>query len=747
MMTQENPQQQTQDTDQTDARKLRSPVHSLRQSIETAFSNSVASNTTTNEDCVSVIGRFLKLIDWSQGARRIFEAMPHADTMETLSAFRSVLYRLGFKTSIEKASIEKLRNEYLPCFLRTENGRVVLIEKANDKGSLTIFDPRNKERIEIAPDQVTGVVIFPEVDDQKADQTVPTNVKWSTRVIQAFKPVIVQIFFVSFAINLFALAPPLYVMNVYDKAIGTKSLDVLIGLTVGMAIIVAADFALRRLRVKLQSYLGARLDEQVNEAAFRQLLHMELSYTEDAPIGSQLTRLRQMTSLQEAFTGQLASAVFDLPFVFLFVAVIALIGGHMIWIPVALITGYVVVAAWATPRTNKLVRAAGDAKARLNNLTVEAVAAQSAIKDLCAESIWLKKHRRLSAQAAMAHMKARQFNTLVQTFSQSMVAIAGVAVLAIGTQRVIAGDLSAGALIAIMALAWRVLGPIRNLFLSALTVGHTLQSIEQIDRLVRMPLEREPNSGPSIPRTFKGHVAFEGVTFRYPGQREPSLRSVSFQVHPGNLLCLYGSSGSGTSTVLRVLMGLYQQQAGSVYIDGLDLRQLDKGEWRHSLGVGLQTLDFFHGTIAQNIRLAHPAATDEEIDEIIRHFGVDKYFGNVLDAGVETRYTTLSQSNWPDALRSRINLCRAFVKKAPLYLLDEPALTLDGAGEKALLSLIEERKKTSAIIMTTQRPSHMRIADQVLWMERGAVRDAGTPDQVVPKLLAVQTAAPAAAQA
>jgi len=719
-------------------------VHALRNRVENAFSAGAYERPTANDDCINVIDRFLSLIDWSQGKRRIFESMPHADTMETLAAFRSVLFRLGFRTSIEAATPAKLRDEFLPCFLRTANGRVLLIEQCSGQDRVTIYDPQARERIDMAIADVTGVIIFPELDEQKSDQPAALQQKWSTRVIRAMKPAIVQIFLVSFVVNLFALMPPLYVMHVYDKAIGTKSLDVLIGLAIGMGVIIVADFLLRQLRVRLQSYLGARLDEQVNETAFRQLLHMELSYTEDAPIGSQLTRLRQMTSLQEAFTGQLAGALFDLPFVFLFLAVIAMIGGHMIWIPVALIAAYAVVAAWATPRTNRLVRAAGDAKAKLNNLTVEAVSAQRAIKDLTAETIWLKKHRRMSAEAAMAHMKARQFNTFVQTFSQGLVALAGVGVLAIGTQKVIAGDLSAGALIAIMALAWRVLGPIRNLFLSALTVGHTMQSIEQINRLAKMPLERQPNSGPSIPRTFSGHVVFDSVTYRYPSAREPALRAVSFQARPGQLTCLYGPSGSGTSTTLRMLMGLYQQQAGSIYIDGLDLRQLDKGEWRHSVGVALQSLDFFHGTIAQNIRLAHPAATDDEINDIARRFGVDKYFSNVLTEGIETKYTTVSESSWPDALKSRINLCRAFVKKAPLYLLDEPAITLDEPGEQALLSVIEERKRTSAIIMTTQRPSHMRMADQVVWMERGMVREAGAPDQIVPKILAAQTPAAAA---
>ncbi|WP_425409692.1 peptidase domain-containing ABC transporter [Hyphococcus sp.] len=662
--------------------------------------------------------------------------MPHADDVESVAAFRSVLFRLGYKTTAETVTKKNLRAEYLPCFICRADGSVLLAEKLDNDGLVTVFDSTAQDSRIIPADQLDGLAIFPEAIEVKEPQSGAAAPTWSSAALTAFKPVIRQIFLISFLVNLFALAPPLFVMTVYDKAVGAKSFDVLIGLAIGISFVLAADFALRQVRVRLQSYLGARLDEQLNETAFRHLLHLSLSYTEDAPIGSQLTRLRQMTSLHEAFTGPLANAFFDLPFLIMFIAVIALIGGPLVWVPIALVAVYGVLAAWALPKTSKLVRQAGDVRAQLNNLTVEAVSAQRAIHDLAAEHIWLRRQRRLSAQAAVANMKARQLNFLIQTISQSMVAVAGVAILTIGAGQVIAGELSAGALIAVMALSWRVLGPIRNLFMSALTLGQTVQSIQQVDRLVRMPLEREPNAGPSIPRSFKGHVVFDKISFRYPGAREPSLRGVSFDVKPGEILCLYGQSGSGTSTALRVLMGLYQQQAGSIFVDGLDLRQLDKGEWRNALGVALQSPDLFHGTVAQNIRLARADASDEEIDAVVRKLGIDRYFGGALDEGLDTRCSVMARATWPDPLVSRIILARAFIKNAPVYLLDEPAATLDYTGERALLSLLEERRRTSAIIMTTQRPSHMRLADKVIWLDRGVVRDMGPPDQIVPKIMA-----------
>lgn len=719
-----------------DALPAQNPVGLLQARLRAAFSHNEEDCAAADTDCLAVLEQFLKLTGWAQGPRRVFEAMPHADELSTVSSFRAMLFHLGFATTVEPATSKNLRPEYLPCFLRYNDGAMKLAEQRNRDGAIVIFDPVAGSRSSVSPDDVQALAIFPEkVERPDASQNTAAR-SWTNELLSVFTPHIRQIFYVSFIVNILALAPPIYVMAVYDKAVAAKAYDVLAGLTAGIAIIIAADYLLRRVRVQLQAYLGARLDEQLNETAFRHLLHLPLSHTEDAPIGSQLTRLRQMTSLHEAFTGPLASAFFDLPYIVLFIAVIALIGGPLVWAPVSLIALYALAACWAIPKTGDLIKISGEKRSQLNNLMVEAVSAQKAINDLAAEHVWLRRHRKMSAEAAVANMNARQINSLLQIFSQSMVALAGVGVLAFGVNMVIDGNLSGGALIAVMALSWRVLGPIRNLFLTGLTLGQTVQSLQQINRLVRLPLDREPNTGPSIPRSFKGHIVVDKVSFRYPGQREPSLRGVSFEARPGELTCLYGRSGSGVSTMLRVILGLYQQQAGSIYVDGLDLRQLDRGEWRQAIGVGLQSLDLFHGTVAQNIRLARPDATDKDIEMIASRLGIDQYFGGSLELGLETRCTTMARTAWPDPLLSRINLARVFIKEAPIYVLDEPAVSLDHAGEQALLSLIEEKRKNSTIIMTTQRPSHMRIADRVVWLEHGAVRDIGAPDDIVSKVLA-----------
>lgn len=711
-------------------------VLKFRSQLETAFTPNRENRQTVNEQAIASLRHYLSLVGWRGRKRQFFETLPHMESIDTIYSLQAVFYRLGYKTVIEQARPEVFRNEFLPCLLRENSGRLYTVVSKNDDGSLEIVEPTTKSTTRKFPDELIGEVIFPEQRSDFTETKTPQSTSWIITALRSLKPVILQIFFLSFVINIFALLPPLYVMAVYDKAISAKSVDILIGLTTGILLIAITEFALRHIRTRLQSYLGARLDEQSSESAFRQLLYFPLSMTEDAPIGSQLTRLRQMTSLRDIFTGVLATAIFDMPFITMFIAAIAIIAGPLVFIPLGLIALYGLIALWATPLFRRLLRKLGDTKAKIQAMTVETVTHHRAIRELSAEGIWAERYRKLSAEAAFANMKVRQFNLLVQSMSQSLLSMAGVLVLAIGVGKVVSGDLSSGALIALMALSWRVLGPIRGMFLSSMTFGQTVQSINQINALMRMPLETTPEKAPTIERRFNGEITLNQVGFRYASRRDLAVRGVSLAVRPGEIIAICGASGAGKTTILKLILGLYQQQGGAVLTDGMDTRQIDCAEWRQAVGHLPESIDFFYGTIAQNLRLADPAATQEDLDKIAKAFGVTEYCQDLLHDGLETKITPQALQTWPDPLKKRLALCRAFVKDCPLYLLDNPTDNLDMEGEKAFLSHLEKLRGKRTIIMVTHRPSHMKMADKILWMNEGAVVAFDQPEKVLPSFLA-----------
>lgn len=695
------------------------------------------SEAILGDDSLLGVRHFLDCIGWSGSDRRFFEAQPYLDAVNELNALRTFLFKLDFSTTLADASSTPLRRAFLPCFLLDESHRLKVVRDVDAAGQCQLFEPESGE-IQTHPQSVLqGTLIFPE---QKTDDNKPRQGrKWTQIALEAFRKDLKLIFAASFLVNVFLLAMPLYIMNVYDKAIGTGATDILFWLTVGIVLIIAADLVLKMIKARLQARLAARLDQQASTAIFRQLMFLPLPFVENSAIGDQMTRIRQMGAFRDAFTGALVNAVFDLPFLVLFLLAIYLVAGPLVLIPVTLIVLFAALAAWCVPASNRAVSKIGQARIALQNLSIEMVTNQNQIQNLGCQSVFLEKYRETSAEAAAASHKMRQFNLVTETIAQSLVTIAGVATLAIGAMMAASGNLSMGALIACMALAWKVLNPIRGMFLSGLVLGQTIQSFQQIDRLMAIKTEREPEKAPAISQDFAGEIEFDRVAFRFNSKRQPALRQISFKINPGELVAVCGPSGAGKTTLIKTLLGLYQPQSGLIRVDGINLRQINLGAWRQNVGTALEVADFYHGSIAQNIRLACPEATDAEIEAIAHRFGLDAYYGDALPDGLNTQMSHQNLTAWPDALTSRISLCRAFIQTRAIRILDNPADTLDAQGEAALISELERGRHHSTTIMTTHRPSLMRLADKVLWIEDGMIVGFDTPDLVVPKFLATYT--------
>lgn len=715
------------------------PVQALQSRIETALApDRRASKAILGGDGLLSVRHFLDCIGWSGSERRFFEAQPYLDAVNELNALRTFLFNLDFTTTLADAEKTKLRPSFLPCFLLDDSYRLKVIREVDASGHCRLFDPDSGQLETCLQSSLRGTLIFPE---QKTDEikTGPGR-KWTQIALHAFGKDLRMIFVTSFLVNMFLLALPLYIMNVYDKAIGTGATDILFWLSIGIILIIAADFGLKVIKARLQARLAARLDQQASTAIFRQLMFLPLPFVENSAIGDQMTRIRQMGAFRDAFTGALVNAVFDLPFLALFLLAIYLVAGPIVLIPVVLIVLFATLAAWSIPASNRAVSEVGRARIAQQNLSIEMVTNQNQIQMLGCQSVFLEQYRETSARAAAASHKMRQFSLVTETIAQALVTISGVATLSIGAMMAASGDLSMGALIACMALAWKVLNPIRGMFLSGLVLGQTVQSFQQIDRLMGMKTEREPEKVPVISQDFHGQIEFDRVAFRFNSKRQPALRQISFKIEPGEFVAVCGPSGAGKTTMIKTLLGLYQPQSGLVRVDGINLRQINLGAWRQNTGTALEVGDFYHGSIAQNIRLACPDATDSQIDAIAQRFGLDAYYGEALPDGLDTQMSHQTLAAWPDALTSRISLCRAFINQAAIRILDNPADTLDAHGEAALRAELERGRGVSTIFMTTHRPSLMRLADKVLWIEDGMVAGFDTPNLIVPKFMATYAA-------
>ncbi len=679
----------------------------------------------------------LDALGWRGEERHLIESLPHFDTVDDMDALRSILARLNYETKPQTLRLCDLTDDVLPCVFAVSRDRLLVVGE-RDEDRLLVFDSNTSAQEWCDAEAISGTAYLISEVDIDRERLSAAKHGWVLVMVARFKMLLWQLLGISFITNVFALAVPIYTMNVYDKVIGTRSQDSLVYFCAGILIIVLADVALRTIRARATAYLGTRCEAILGSAAFQQLLYMPINMTERAPIGAQITRIKQFEGIRDIFTGTIANTVLDLPFMVIFLIAIIFIGGNVAWVPVALIAAYGIMAALTIPLTKHHVSVTGEARAKQQNYFIEMISQHRCIRDNGAESIWMQRFRQLCGESVIRHFRSQQLNIMIQTLSQSMVTLSGVATLWIATLLVMAGELSLGALIAVMALVWRILAPINSAFLSLNRLSQVAQTFKQINALLRLDLERVPGKVPSFYRKFDGEISVSRLGFRYLPRSEPALAGVTLEVPAGQLVVVAGHSGAGKSTLLKIIFGLYPPQAGAVHVDGLDVRQLDPGELRHAISYVPQKITFFHGTLEQNIRLAHPTASDEDIERACREARVYDY-AELLPDGAGTRLNAELQRKMPDALRQRVLLARAFVKDAPIMLLDEPADGLDQSGEEGLLDKIESLRGKATIIMVSHRPSHMRMADRVIFMEHGQIVHDGKPDQVVPLILGSQS--------
>jgi ATP-binding cassette, subfamily C, bacterial LapB len=675
----------------------------------------------------------LAAMAWAGTVRDVREALPYYERIRDVEALRSVLARLNYQTHRKPINLAGIRADMMPCLFSTDGVSVWLVVERGSSDELLLFDGASGNwRLVHPPHNIEGTA-YP-IAAQRNEQTRPDGA-WLNNVIGRFKPLILKVLVLSFIVNLSVLAIPLFVIVVYDLGIAARASDVVLYLSIGALIAIGTDQALRRVRAHALAYFGARLDAIIAVATFQQLLQMPIFMTESAPIGTQLSRLRQFESIRNVFIGTLATAIVDIPFILVFLASVALIAGKLVWIPVSLLAVYGVMLAITMPLTRSYVAQSADARTNLEHLLFELIGKRNTIRELNAEGIWIARHDELAERSARRNYRAQLFDGFIQSLAQSLVSLAGICTLGFGALLVMSGAMSAGALIGVMALVWCVLSPLQTTFLTLSRLEQAIQTFKHVNRLMGIEVEQNLDHKLSFHRSFKGGISLNRLVFRYPGATEPVLRGIQLQIKPGEVIAITGTSGAGKSTLLKLIAGLYPATAGAVLADGLDIRQLDTAEWRSAVAYAPQTASFFHGTVSENLRLACPGAHDADLVRAASEMGLDMH-AELFPENLETRLSASTLGRLPDAVKQRLLLARCFVKSGSLYLLDMPAVNLDAAGDAALVAKIVELKGKATVIFTTYRPSHMRLADRIIVLAGGQVVMEGPPEKVVEKLVA-----------
>ncbi len=724
------------DENEQDQERGQSEIENQRANIKQAFSPLVQNQNKSKSTAYSLCLRSLLVeLKWPGEERHIEQAMPHFQEVDNIIQFRGVLHHLGFSTkvlSVKNMCVQKK----LPCLLLLNEATPMIALRMSPEGKLVVFNGRtdNFEEIECPKGQATICV----AEVENIDHTALRNrkISWFYEGLRNFNSKIWIVVAFTFIANLLALATPIYTMNVYNRVIGSKSLDTLAFFAVAILAVLAIEIYIRGVRGRLIAYIGARFNTQLLVRGFERILSLPIRMTETASVSQQIVRLRQFENVQNFFTGPLVSAVLDLPFTIVFVLAISFIHPTLALIPVVLAGIFVLIALFSMPMTKRNVLVTGKARQDNQNLLIETVNKRDSIRQLRAEDIWKKRWKEVSLQFSSRRFSAQFFDMAMHTLAQSLVMVAGIATLWVGAHLVMEEELSIGAMIAVMMFVWRILSPIQTAFLSLNRIGQFSETARQADLLMSLKPERDFANAPTLRRNYEGRITFDNVSFRYSATSDPIFRGLSVDIPAKQIVVVTGDTASGKQTLLKLILGLYRPQAGSVYLDGLNLQQLDVDEVRTSIGYVAQKPEFFYGTVAQNIRLSSPAASDSDVEEALSAAGVWLPHP-FLEEGIETRLTAQKLATMTMTLKQSISLARAFVKKVPIYLLDTPQALLNPFEKQALFDKLEDLKGTATVIITTKDRELISRCDRVLYLRAGAVAFDNTPENFFKAMKAV----------
>jgi ABC-type bacteriocin/lantibiotic exporter with double-glycine peptidase domain len=707
-------------------------VHAQLDQLSEAYSRGPPAEAMRTTGAGACLLPLLAAMNWPGHSRHLAEVLPHLQSIEDIEGVRAVLVRLNFATEPVSIRGGEMAEVELPCLYVSAEGKLLVLIVRTEQGIEALDSVTGDRQLFARLPDGTAYLIRPiDVREERAELA---RRNWTGLLLKRFRGTIAQLFFVSLLINVFAVLPSLFVLAVYDTAIAAKSVPMLGSLLIGISIALAAEYGFRQVRGRALSYLGARWDVITGSKALERVLFLPVSLTERGPISAQITRLRQFENLRDIFSGQMALALLDMPFIPLYIAIIGLIGGFLIWAPVLLIVAYGLLGLITIPVMRRRYMIVGESRQRILRLIMETVTKHRAIKECAAESIWHDRVNAAAKDSAVRHAHSESLNLYVMTITQTLSSLAGLGTLFVGLELVMTGNLSVGALIATMAIVWRFISPVQAAFLNLNRFQQVSNAFRQVNQLMKLQPEREPSELPILFRKFRGNLTINRLAFRYAANADPALNGVSLRIPAGQLVAVTGPSGAGKSTLLKLIAKLYVAQSGSIHIDEVDTRQIDAGELRHNLSYVPDYFDFFHGTISQNLRLAAPLATEADLERVCIEARLQDY-ASTLPAGLETWLKADIAAKLPAGLRQRITLARAWIKKVPVYLLDEPVNNLDQLGEEALLRKLEALRGNATVIMITHRPSHMNIADRVVYLQEGQVLFDGKPDQVLPLIM------------
>ncbi|MDH5919735.1 type I secretion system permease/ATPase [Vibrio splendidus] len=638
---------------------------------------------------------------------------------------------IGLKSQITKVKSNELDTLPLPVLIEIDNSWKVLTKSAD--GSSLLYDPTTQldQQSELSlSSQLSMYKVMLVADERLSNKEVKFGLSWFAPSIWRQKSQMRDVFFYAIALQIFALVSPLLFQNVIDKVLVGRSLSSLHVLAMAMLALAIAEPAYSYLRNTVFGHLASQVNAELSGRLYRHLVGLPLTYFKQRQTGQIIARVREMAQIRQFLTGSTLMLVLDLIFVAVFIAVMFHYASTLTWLVIGSLIIYFLLWLIAGPLIRKKVESEYESDADATTFLTEAVTGIETIKTTATEHRFLHQWQRILSQQLKRSFDAQKSGLIAGQSIALIQKLTAALLLWWGVSAVLNGELTPGELVAFNMLAGHVTQPVLRLAQIWQDFQHTLIALKRVGDILDEPKENSKQGLASVPE-LNGGIEFHNIRFRYHEDAPEVLANLSLEIKPGQFIGITGPSGSGKSTITRLLQRLYVPQHGQVLVDGMDLAIADPISLRRNMSVVLQDSILFSGSVADNIRLSKPQASDEEMRHAAQLAGALEFIEELphgFDQPVGEKGSSLSGGQ-----RQRVALARALLVNPRILLLDEATSALDYNSEAAIMSNMDEICRGRTVISIAHRLNTLRHADNILVLDKGQVCENGTHDELVEK--------------
>ncbi|MEM8779798.1 MAG: peptidase domain-containing ABC transporter [Cyanobacteria bacterium P01_G01_bin.49] len=643
---------------------------------------------------------------------------------------------IGFATRPVKASLDKLAQQKLPAIVHWEGKHYIVVYEITPK-KVVIADPGIGQKT-ISHSEFkkswTGYTLLLEPTISLTDTPESTTPFW--QFFELVKPhglVLLEIFVASLFIQIFGLVTPIFTQLILDRVVVQRSGVTLLAVGLGLIIFGLFRVAMMGLRQYLLDHTANKIDITLIVAFINHTFRLPLGFFESRYVGDIISRVQENRKIQRFLTGEALAILLDLLTVFIYVGLMFWYSWKMALLSLAIVPPFFLLALIATPFLKRISREIFAEMAKEQSYLIEALSGVRTVKSSAVERSVRWHWEELLHKEITTQFSGQIIGNRLQIFSNGIEAIATTGLLWYGAWLVIQNQLTIGQLVAFNMLFGNVISPFQRLTILWEQLQEVVIAVERLnDVLDYEPEEDLQHQSRQILSRIKGNIRFDNVTFRYHPESDLNvLENLSFEIKPGQTVALVGRSGSGKTTISKLVLGLYPATEGKVLIDGRDINSLCLSSLRQQIGVVDQDTFLFGGTIRENISLAHPDSNLDEIIEATQLAGAHEFIQK-LPMGYETKIGE-GGGMLSGGQRQRLAIARALLGSPRLLILDEATSHLDAESERIIQTNLNSILSHQTTLIIAHRLSTVRKADLILVLDKGVLIESGTHETLMTK--------------